>query len=166
MKFKNLLLGGALFVSASVAQAATSFYPTDGDINFILETGDLGDYTLAIFDEEADIGVGPSLEVTPPELIFWDGVSTLSDADANTLTIDGDFVLAVQCPACGAWTGGEVDLGSPFTTPDANAYVVTFGDIRGLELIVDVAPVPVPAAVWLFGSGLLGLVGVARRRAA
>jgi hypothetical protein len=28
----------------------------------------------------------------------------------------------------------------------------------------DVAPVPVPAAVWLFGSGLLGLVGVARRR--
>ena len=26
--------------------------------------------------------------------------------------------------------------------------------------------VPVPAAVWLFGSGLLGLVGVARRRAA
>jgi hypothetical protein len=24
--------------------------------------------------------------------------------------------------------------------------------------------VPVPAAVWLFGSGLLGLVGVARRK--
>ncbi|WP_206609513.1 VPLPA-CTERM sorting domain-containing protein [Thiohalobacter thiocyanaticus] len=28
----------------------------------------------------------------------------------------------------------------------------------------EVAAVPVPAAVWLFGSGLLGLVGVARRR--
>jgi hypothetical protein len=27
-----------------------------------------------------------------------------------------------------------------------------------------VAPVPLPAAVWLFGSGLLGLVGVARRK--
>jgi len=28
----------------------------------------------------------------------------------------------------------------------------------------DVSAVPVPAAVWLFGSGLLGLVGVARRK--
>lgn len=29
-----------------------------------------------------------------------------------------------------------------------------------------VAPVPVPAAAWLFGSGLLGLIGVARRKKA
>jgi len=29
----------------------------------------------------------------------------------------------------------------------------------------DVGVVPVPAAVWLFGSGLLGLVGMARRKA-
>jgi hypothetical protein len=27
-----------------------------------------------------------------------------------------------------------------------------------------VSTVPVPAAAWLFGSGLLGLVGVARRK--
>lgn len=29
----------------------------------------------------------------------------------------------------------------------------------------DVGAVPVPAAVWLFGSGLIGLIGVARRKA-
>jgi len=28
----------------------------------------------------------------------------------------------------------------------------------------DIATVPLPAAVWLFGSGLLGLVGIARRK--
>ena len=33
-----------------------------------------------------------------------------------------------------------------------------------LEGTFDTNPVPVPAAVWLFGSGLLGLVGVARRK--
>lgn len=32
--------------------------------------------------------------------------------------------------------------------------------------IVNTSVIPVPAAVWLFGSGLLGLVGVARRRKA
>ena len=35
----------------------------------------------------------------------------------------------------------------------------------GVENVrMDVQVVPVPAAVWLFGSGLLGLVGIARRR--
>jgi hypothetical protein len=36
------------------------------------------------------------------------------------------------------------------------------GEIRGQVLGARV--VPVPAAVWLFGSGLLGLVGIARRK--
>lgn len=37
-------------------------------------------------------------------------------------------------------------------------------DFNDIVLEVDVAPVPIPAAVWLFGSGLLGLLGIARRR--
>ena len=36
-------------------------------------------------------------------------------------------------------------------------------DIHTMTGIV-VAPVPVPAAVWLFGSGLIGLIGVAKRK--
>jgi hypothetical protein len=32
------------------------------------------------------------------------------------------------------------------------------------RVYADFSPIPVPAAVWLFGSGLLGLIGVARRR--
>lgn len=32
--------------------------------------------------------------------------------------------------------------------------------------VTQVSSVPVPAAAWLLGSGLLGLVGVARRKAA
>jgi hypothetical protein len=36
----------------------------------------------------------------------------------------------------------------------------------GLDLRIALTAVPVPAAVWLFGSGLLGLVAVARRKSA
>ena len=38
------------------------------------------------------------------------------------------------------------------------SYVQTY------SLILTPTTVPVPAAVWLFGSGLLGLIGVARRK--
>ena len=48
---------------------------------------------------------------------------------------------------------------------EGNWYAISFGDITGQIQGVDLAPVPVPAAVWLFGSDLIGLVGVARRRA-
>ena len=35
-----------------------------------------------------------------------------------------------------------------------------------LKLVGTVSSVPVPAAVWLFGSGLVGLIGIARRKKA
>lgn len=38
-------------------------------------------------------------------------------------------------------------------------------DFTGSILSAKASPVPVPAAVWLFGSGLLGLAGIARRKA-
>ena len=65
-------------------------------------------------------------------------------------------------------TGNDTIGGSPMTTipfADHNANfdmkVITF---VGCSADCTPPPIPVPAAVWLFGSGLLGLVGVARRR--
>ncbi len=40
------------------------------------------------------------------------------------------------------------------------------GPFGGFSANFNMTAVPVPAAVWLFGSGLVGLVGVARRRKA
>jgi hypothetical protein len=40
------------------------------------------------------------------------------------------------------------------------------GSVVSTDIVNTAAVVPVPAAVWLFGSGLLGLVGIARRKQA
>lgn len=55
--------------------------------------------------------------------------------------------------------GGSPQIAGPFKGFSANFDVMslTVTDIQQTA-------VPIPAAVWLFGSGLLGLVGVARRK--
>lgn len=53
-------------------------------------------------------------------------------------------------------------------------YIFAWEDLLGggdrdyqdfVAVVQDVTPVPLPTAVWLFASGLIGLAGVARRRA-
>lgn len=46
----------------------------------------------------------------------------------------------------------------------ANAYDPVTGTWPDREMLVYAMPTPVPPAVWLFGSGILGLVAVVRRR--
>jgi len=59
--------------------------------------------------------------------------------------------------------------GSTWATIDGDSdgipgTAMTAGPFTGFSPYFSVTAVPVPAAAWLFGSGLLGLVGVARRR--
>lgn len=71
----------------------------------------------------------------------WDGVSIDTNIDADnysgTQMIDGTFM----------------------------GYSINFS-VNGIHAVPATAPVPVPAAAWLFFSGLLGLIGVARGKAA
>ena len=64
------------------------------------------------------------------------------------------------------WADGSVPvtdlmkLAPPHASP--NKGLLGQGDIG--DPVFTAVVVPVPPAVWLFGSGLLGLVGIARRR--
>jgi len=55
-------------------------------------------------------------------------------------------------------------IGNIGTGPGGENWLA--GEIFIDDVYLGVAAVPVPAAVWLFGSGLLGLIGVARRKKA
>lgn len=63
-----------------------------------------------------------------------------------------------------AFYGIALPGGSTSVTEFNNVWTLT--STGSLTFDAGVSAVPVPAAVWLFGSGLLGLVGVARRRKA
>ena len=77
-------------------------------------------------------------------------------------TLNGDGSIDIALP--GLWDGQFFGVG--FNS--AASAVTLFGNSAGvwLEGTVNASAVPVPAAAWLFGSALMGLAGVARRRKA
>lgn len=97
------------------------------------------------------------------------------NTSANIL-VDVDFsmtpVVCANFPNCGMTVGDSFTIatldsngdgvpGIPMTGGPFQGFNASFG---GTAVVSSVSAVPVPAAVWLFGSGLLGLVGVARRK--
>ena len=61
----------------------------------------------------------------------------------------------------------EAIAGSPMLDGPFPGFNINFDIGSGNSLtVLEVSTVPVPAAVWLFGSGLIGLIGVARRKKA
>lgn len=81
--------------------------------------------------------------------------SSFSAADFALFT--GLGTIDLDMSAQGFSTGsGSGNLTTQFSTFADASVTVTYN--------YSVAAVPVPAAVWLFGSGLIGLVGVARRK--
>jgi hypothetical protein len=68
----------------------------------------------------------------------------------------------LQGPAPMAATSGSQGLGSTTPFPGVRGYF-DIGSGNSMH-VVSVSSVPVPAAVWMFGSGLAGLIGFARRK--
>lgn len=121
-----------------------------GGIDFPGATPDIADGTILLsgsFGNATIIDLGSGLfqfqivggaftDTKDPDLVAFYG---LPNIDYN-----GNFNISFQTSA---------NMGDAFTSDQ-----VLGGDVVN-------QPVPVPAAVWLFGAGLIGLIGVARRKA-
>lgn len=100
---------------------------------------------------------GSQLETgfTPYIEIAADGPQSLTDSVSFDIAAGDTFTIYAELTAL--TFGGYADA---FST-----LGMTFDDTSNLAALGPMPTVPIPAAVWLFGSGLLGLIGLARRKA-
>ena len=89
-----------------------------------------------------------------------------------TVEFFGDTPVAADFVAVRMLEGMDVGIGvgGPFSSDPialpGGAMTSTEHDDFYIEAFIEPEVVPVPPAIWLFGSGLLGLVGMARRKKA
>jgi len=142
----------------------------DGDISF--GCNQTIDPTLCItngvFDPSLDPGAVLSGGTITPTF-SWTGTNpTLLAADTAGMGNVGDF-FSFGADTDGSAGSGDLMAGAIFTVnfSDGSSAFASLANTCGAQCSVasvSTTVVPVPAAVWLFGSGLLGLAGIARRR--
>ena len=96
---------------------------------------------------------------------------TVSGLDnANSIIGSLDISLADGTDILSDWLWADLtSLGTVFalefslTSSDIGDFGMNTPAYFAIDSLTSVSAVPVPAAVWLFGSGLLGLIAVARR---
>jgi len=177
MKFGKMAALAGLVLVSGAAGAATIWEPTDvvadGNVNIIVAPGvglTLNGGTLALF-EDTDVGFS-----TPLALGSAGGILAFTDVGGGNykveafsagisqgmITINGfEFVLGVN------WGSGYVgDVSTVQNGGDLTSYLINFTDgvNSGNVFAVDLTPIPLPAAAWLFGSALIGLAALSRRR--
>ena len=109
---------------------------------------------------------------------FFTDMFEISEAGSYKATLT-DFEFPIPMLATGMSVTTATDLLGSLLAPGSfnfdatpGKYFVSFigfadTDVPQLgQYGIEISQVPIPAAIWLFGSGLLGLVGIARRKKA
>jgi len=139
----------------------------------------------------ANVNADGTLAITNPFRISFDGNTQfieftvnglLSPDGSNPPVVDGVVPTGLWYGAFSYMTSSSGGVSTDFSIApndgqtffidnEDNRFTIGVRQVGGanpIDLIVlgpvTVATVPVPAAVWLFGSGLLGLVGLAKRK--
>lgn len=88
-------------------------------------------------------------------------VGTNAGVQVDIVANSGGSIASPMIGSATITDAQEADLLAGLWYINIHSNVFPGGEIRG-----QVQVVPIPAAVWLFGSGLLGLIGIARKKSA
>jgi len=164
------------FVNAATIEA-TNMADADG-VNFSFENYFNVSLTANnISDATTDPATNTSIFETFTLTSVFNSTTSLYEGSlsiGSLLTADFSNLVVNENPAGGndffanlSYTGGSL-MGSLSDGTLSGGYTTDLftGNVLVLATVTEVQAVPVPAAVWLFGSGLIGLVGIARRKKA
>ena len=96
--------------------------------------------------------------------VTWNGIADIPMGGDTANFVDDTGIAIISCGACGDGDAYTLDYAAHVPLNDASGFGGAPYALHLEGFITKAAVIPVPAAVWLFGSGLLGLVGVARRK--
>jgi len=123
-----------------------------GSIGFSLTDNNYNGATLATSGASIYQGTIDN-NLLPPARKLWDSPISFSTFSTTASSTGFGFPTREAAPE-----SIDTNIGILIT------FSLTPGDSVSFTSNFDVIPVPVPAAVWLFGSGLLGLFGLSRRK--
>ena len=169
------LLCSLLAVSAQAATVSD----TDDDLTITLTISDTitenldavwGTLTVTITEDDYDLNAGDDVELWVydndgyfSDTVLWAYDFKVTSAEEAAKKVDREFDVSWLAigTSYDVYAEAEVDKYQAWFWQDDSAET---GEIH-----VSVEPpsaVPIPAAAWLFGSAILGLLGVARRKKA
>lgn len=157
----NNAMTGSELASFSGLVGTGSFDDVSGFFNLVLALNGGGTVTLT------NPGTGEGVLVDNPFILDVDfsASDTASLFDTTIVFANGIVCCGGASPAPNSFDGTTMSLwGADFVVGPSPFETVGLTSQIGLDLRLELTAVPVPAAAWLFGSGLLGLVGVARRK--
>ena len=96
--------------------------------------------------------------------VFVNSVLAFTTSDPGVLPGPAQIIFPDPAFSSGIYSAGSVLLGAGSYSVDI--FVATSPNPPGGVAFVEVEStvIPIPAAAWLFGSGLIGLFGIARRK--
>jgi hypothetical protein len=163
--FTDVTINGVNATSCGVGSTNNDFTPTDSTWQVNLDSAG-GRTDWGLYEREEGVLGGPNAHDGNTSLINLLSSQISDDQTVGTMSLnvfDPTLItLKDGVDTLYNWYYFEGITGTGLTgTWDARVF-----DGKALSTINAYAVVPVPAAVWLFGSGLLGLVGIAKRKKA